>query len=453
MLIEGNSICGCALCGNNKSFNMPDEIIESVKNEELILFCGAGISTESKNVLPISFYMDILSFLNDKYSLGLTTNISFSELMSTFCNVVPNGRKALFRKIKERLDMVKAFPKLYNSATRFHKEVAKITQINTIVTTNWDDFFEKECATSPIIDNIDIPLWNTFSKKVFKIHGSINNIGSIVATKEDYQKCYERLEKEPIGDRLKTLLSSHCVVFIGFSFGDEDLNKIIDILSEKLGEFANQYYLVTLDETWRNNKDTRILPIITDGSFFMHSLNNILKEEGVLLTSEIYNFSEYAATYLSDFHSEWTDGENFLKKLKQYPELLLSVAYQNGMIHAYQRCSANKEEGTFLKPGYLLNVSRTYNDFFHKRNSEGNYTYGYYDFGYSNGFLGLQIFIETSSSELPPMFTYNENFFDTEDELIEYIMANRVEEIHNYCKKIVTELPEETIPHFPPWYC
>ena len=91
MLIEGNSICGCALCGNNKSFNMPDEIIESVKNEELILFCGAGISTESKNVLPISFYMDILNFLNDKYSLGLTTNISFSELMSTFCNMVPNG--------------------------------------------------------------------------------------------------------------------------------------------------------------------------------------------------------------------------------------------------------------------------------------------------------------------------------------------------------------------------
>ncbi|MEC1970202.1 hypothetical protein P9G36_24885 [Bacillus cereus] len=112
MLIEGNSICGCALCGNNKSFNMPDEIIESVKNEELILFCGAGISTESKNVLPISFYMDILSFLNDKYSLGLTTNISFSELMSTFCNVVPNGRKALFRINKRTVRYGKGFSEI-----------------------------------------------------------------------------------------------------------------------------------------------------------------------------------------------------------------------------------------------------------------------------------------------------------------------------------------------------
>ena len=31
---------------------------------------------------------------------------------------------------------------------------------------------------------------------VLKIHGSINNLGSIVATDDDYTKCAERLEKE-----------------------------------------------------------------------------------------------------------------------------------------------------------------------------------------------------------------------------------------------------------------
>lgn len=42
---------------------------------------------------------------------------------------------------------------------------------------------------SPIVDDKDISLWNTFSKRVFKVHGSINNIGSIVATTSDYEEC------------------------------------------------------------------------------------------------------------------------------------------------------------------------------------------------------------------------------------------------------------------------
>ena len=46
--------CECFMCKNNNSFDMPNEIIESVK-KKLVLFCGAGISTESKAVLPTSF--------------------------------------------------------------------------------------------------------------------------------------------------------------------------------------------------------------------------------------------------------------------------------------------------------------------------------------------------------------------------------------------------------------
>lgn len=162
--------CECFMCKNNNSFDMPNEIIESVKKKELVLFCGAGISTESKAVLPTSFYMDVLTFLNSEHNLNLDTDIAFSELMSKFCSIVPNGRKQLIRKINERFDRVQSFPELYNSATRFHKEVSKIPQIKTIVTTNWDDYFEKECLATSIVDNKDVALWNTFDRRVFKIH-------------------------------------------------------------------------------------------------------------------------------------------------------------------------------------------------------------------------------------------------------------------------------------------
>lgn len=206
-VLDDNNNCQCYMCGTYQKFEMPKEIIESVKNKELVIFCGAGISTESNTVWPTSFYTDILTYLTNEYHLELDTNITFSELMSKFCKKVPNGRKQLIRKINERFDRIQSFPELYNSATRFHREVSKIPQINTIITTNWDGFFEKECSATAIVDNNDVSLWNTFDRRVFKIHGSINNIGSIVATTEDYEKCYTRLTSEPIGDRLKTILS------------------------------------------------------------------------------------------------------------------------------------------------------------------------------------------------------------------------------------------------------
>lgn len=47
------------------------------------------------------------------------------------------------------------------------------------------------------------------------------------------------------------------------------------------------------------------------------------------------------------------------------------------------------EKRRFFYPEYLLNVSKVYDDVFHKRHSEGTYTNGYYDFKYFKEFLGL----------------------------------------------------------------
>ena len=41
--------CKCAFCGN-KDFEVPSEIIEAIKKENIVIFAGAGISTEGKNV-------------------------------------------------------------------------------------------------------------------------------------------------------------------------------------------------------------------------------------------------------------------------------------------------------------------------------------------------------------------------------------------------------------------
>lgn len=68
--------CECAICKEHKPFVMPKEILDAAENGELVLFCGAGISTENKRVLSFSFYKEI------QEELEIADNtLSFSKLM------------------------------------------------------------------------------------------------------------------------------------------------------------------------------------------------------------------------------------------------------------------------------------------------------------------------------------------------------------------------------------
>lgn len=100
--------CECMIYKNNKNFDMPEEIIESVLKNNLVLFCGAGINTESKSVFSESFYTSILCEIEDKTNKKVDLDTSFSRLMSLYIDTFPNGRRKLLNKIKvARLDITK----------------------------------------------------------------------------------------------------------------------------------------------------------------------------------------------------------------------------------------------------------------------------------------------------------------------------------------------------------
>jgi len=453
--IKGKFVEGCRECNNDNGFTLPDDVIQAAIKGDLVFFCGAGISTESKKVMPTSFYTDIKNELEYKNHIEVDENLSFSKLMSLFCENVANGRKELFKRINNRFQMIENFPELYGIASEFHKEVARIPQIGTVITTNWDTLFEDNCDMFPIIYNEDVALWDTFDKRVFKIHGSIKNIGSIIATEEDYENCYKKLSTKPIGDRLKTILSTKTVVFVGFSFGDKDLNKIIEILSDDLGQFANQFYLVTIDEKWLEKHPKNIIPIITDGTFFVKSLKNELIQQGTLIDSMVYRFAEAANEILINKHLSWMNDAKFHEILQEYPELLLTIAYQDGLIHAFQFSIADEKSGRILMPNYARNVAHSYLYLCNQRMSENNYLQAFYDRGYSDGFLALEMFACGKSEDalLPPMFFFEEeNFVDLES-LLSYLKDNRSQKIYKYCKEKVTLYKNGDVPHFMPWFC
>ncbi len=368
--------CECAICKTNKPFEMPKEIVEAAIKENLVLFCGAGISTESKTVLPYSFYSSILD------ELGVKDNtISFSNLMQKFCDQ-PNGRKKLLKKIRDRFKYIHSFPEIERQATAFHQELAEIYPIRTIITTNWDTYFEQYCGAVPITIPEDFAFWDDQSRAVLKIHGSIDNLSSIIATTEDYTKCYMQLQNGIIGATLKSLLGTKTVVFIGFSFGDEDFAQIMDYLRNEMGELFPHIYLVTLDDSLHERLEYKnSTAIITSGTFFLHTLKKELIDKGVIVNSTSRYLVYPALERMLEVHGEVSEID-----IKKYPCAIYSIAYQDGVIHAWERFLQDNT-GEYNVKGYVSRVAMNYYEGANEYRKDGDFwNMSYYE-GYANGLM------------------------------------------------------------------
>lgn len=439
--------CECSICKNNRSFELPDEILEAAIKGELVLFCGAGISTEGKDILPTSLYSTI------QEELGVEDNsVSFSNLMQRYCER-PNGRKKLLKKIRERFQYIHSFAELERQATQFHRELAEIHPIHTIITTNWDTYFEQYCGAVPITIPEDFAFWDEHSRFVLKIHGSIDNLSSVVATAEDYEKCYKQLQNGIIGATLKKILATQTVVFIGFSFGDEDFTQIMGYLRNEMGDLFPHIYTVTLDETLQERLNYRnCTSIITSGTFFLHQLKNVLIEKEAIRNCNTLPLIKTTLEAMERLHVKISEINS-----SEFPCVIYTLVYQDGVIHAWERFLQNYNTGEYNCPDYIGRISRSYSKLTADCHKDGNYwDMAYYE-GYRNGVIligecGMNpeviqnfpfLFLPDSKRNLDSLGIYMEELKRGSTSTSEYV---------SYAREIISEIAgTELIVHHPPY--
>ena len=316
--------------------------------------------------------------------------VSFSELMQLYCNQ-PNGRKKLLKRIRERFHYISSFPELERQATAFHRELAQIYPIRTVITTNWDTYFEDYCGAIPITIPEDFAFWDDSSRCVLKIHGSIQNLSSIIATSEDYKKRFSELQNGIVGATLKSILATKTVVFIGFSFGDEDFSQIIDYLREEMGDIFPHIYIVTLDETLKDRLAYKnSTSIVTSGTFFLHQLKFELIEEGVIKNHSVPPVVTEALVEMKELHHKVS-----MLDLCQYPCAVYTLSYQDGVIHAFERFLQNYKTGEYNEPGRLVRVAGKYMEWTENYLAAENY----WDASYYEGYVNGLVFIEACEDE------------------------------------------------------
>ena len=442
------SKCDCVVCRNNHEFENHPDLISDFATGRVTIFVGSGISTESRNVLKFTLYDDVAAELNLAGSPP-----SFPDLMEQY-SAQPNGRLKLLSKIRDRFKHINSFPELKNIATRFHRELSTLYLVNTIVTTNWDMYFEECCAATPFVSDQDLAFWENEDRRVLKIHGSINNYGSIVATASDYSKCQQRLNSGLIGGILKGLFATQTIVFIGYSLSDSDFLNIWKFVSEQMKGLQRQAYVITPFENERDKiRRLDLIPIITDGSFFISQLKEHFISKGLMLADSIYSEAEELLSIVTDQHNALYDHY----KCSDHPQLIITASYQDGMIHALERLINLRSTGESSQPFRIKGVFRPYEKWKKEKLKERKYEDVAYIEGYLNGLFFL-LLTEEEKDEFkhPPLyFAFGADIIPEFKDFKK--MIKKLPDLHKASylrsKRMVNKLSESEgmVFHHPPW--
>lgn len=304
-----------------------DRIIE--KRKMPVLFIGSGISKRYLFGFP-----DWEGLLKDSYKAVnpdpyyynryveqfTREGCSSFEINTKLASIIENDFNAAFyaRKIKIKIGnsknpkwveqgvspykmfLVSYFKKLkINSDPALLKEIESFrllkNKISAVITTNYDTFMEEEilrndykvfCHQNELFsaDSYNIA-------EIYKIHGSILDAKSIVITEKDYADFNS--SRKLIIAKMLTLFAESPIIFMGYSFTDENIQHIIeDFLScltpKELTSISNHFVFISykkgekrLLETKRtiftsNKIEIPITEITTDnyGAIY-EKLNNI----------------------------------------------------------------------------------------------------------------------------------------------------------------------------------
>lgn len=200
-----------------------DTIIEAKKNNKLAFFIGAGFSKNSETAFKkIPLWGDLINDL--KKSLNLEHESDFLKIAQLY--YLKYGEYQYYNKLKKYFE-------INLKPSEVHKRLFSLLP-NLIVTTNWDCLLEHTATEEGltydvIVNDVDL-VKSSYFHKIVKMHGDFQH-HNIVFKEDDYLKYAE--EFPLIENYIKSILSTHVVVFIGYSYGDVDLKLITKWIETK----------------------------------------------------------------------------------------------------------------------------------------------------------------------------------------------------------------------------
>lgn len=247
-----------------------------------ILFIGSGISRRYlykypnwEELLKMSFkkvYSDSYQYqkhydaLNRKGLSDFDINATLGSIIEDSFNEAFFDRKIKIKGTSNSPSWVKAgvspykmylsqyFKKIpVNTNSYLQEEIQKFknlkNKVSAVITTNYDMFLETEIFNSDyqvFIHQHELFSCDSYNTaEIYKIHGCASDANSIIINKNDYDNF--NASRKLIIAKMLTLFAESPIIFMGYSFTDEDVQNIISdflgCLSEKDLEHINEHFV------------------------------------------------------------------------------------------------------------------------------------------------------------------------------------------------------------------
>lgn len=372
---EGLHNDGCIHCGLDYDFEMPEGLIDAAHRQQVVIFAGAGISTEVPTVFP-NTVLDMAA-----QRLGIEQPDSFPATLQAFQDRF--GRAALVRMVKEKFDYIDGFVRLRNDARKFHRELATMPYIRDVVTTNWDLYFEEDCGATPFVTGEDIALYDMPGRRVLKVHGSMSNLATIVATETDYEQRLNELGSNVMGGLLRQMLATRTVVFIGYSLRDWNFRRLYSALRADMADFAPKAYMVTPFGADGQVEDFGLTVIKTSGVRFLKDLKAALVGS-CFVDDLVYD-------RVDELFDSLDEADRFAKEIshKKYPAIIHCWAYHDGLRDACFRILHRRPSGEYSDRHHVMAMLRSYDSLYERAYGSGRFTDAAYIDGYTTGLFVL----------------------------------------------------------------
>ena len=199
---------------NNKHI---DTILNAVDEDSLAIFVGAGVSKASESeTIKLPSWEDLIEEL--KIELNIDYEVDYLKVAQLY--FLEFGEHLYYKKVK-------SFFPTDIPPSKIHKLIFEINP-HVVITTNWDCILESVIRDNAYIYGLvasDKDLMkSSLDKKLIKMHGDFAN-HNIVFKEDDYIN-YE-FNFPLISNYIKSILSTHTVLFLGYSYNDFDIKQII----------------------------------------------------------------------------------------------------------------------------------------------------------------------------------------------------------------------------------
>lgn len=217
-----------------------DNIIELVRQNDLVLFVGAGFSYKagapSNDDLINAFYYALPNEVQrEKGVLSEKTLQNVSSAYETHY-----GRTALIEFLQQLFQFVPQ-----NTEDQYN--LTKIPQIKHVFTTNYDLLIEDAYGRDNcniVACDADLAVVDRRKTTIYKIHGDFAHADNVVITKEDYRNYYESQSNNLLWDAVRYKFARHNILFIGYSLADSNIQTIVEFVKRQMGAFSKTMFLI-----------------------------------------------------------------------------------------------------------------------------------------------------------------------------------------------------------------